>query len=97
MTYRAVHTCILITAETTVFLPGQQSVLVETTEGLVLIAAQAAWTAEEYLAGGDPGTQAHAGLDAQYLSSIELLKQLRAPRVLFSHDDREADDSAGYN
>lgn len=74
--------------------PGHQSVAVQTGEGLVLIAAQAAWTAREYEQGGDPENQAHAGLGPVYGRSLERLKALRAYRVLFSHDLAEANDSA---
>ena len=73
--------------------PGHQSVSVQTGAGPILIAAQAAWTAAEYEQGGDPENQAHEGLGAVYLRSLERLKALAAHRVLFSHDRAEADDS----
>ena len=73
--------------------PGHQSVLVTTAAGSLLIAAQASWTASEYLAGGDPDQQAHKGLEEAYLASIASLKVLGAQRVLFSHDDAEACDA----
>lgn len=41
--------------------PGHQSLLVESDAGRVAIAAQAAFTADEYLRGGDPTDQAHEG------------------------------------
>jgi glyoxylase-like metal-dependent hydrolase (beta-lactamase superfamily II) len=67
--------------------PGHQSVLIETADGNVLIAAQAAYTADEYQRGGDPAEQAHHGLEAQYLQSISQLKSVAATHVYFSHDD----------
>lgn len=74
--------------------PGHQSVLVDTAAGeRILVAAQAAWTAAEYLSGGDPDAQAHDGLGDVYLRSLRRLKVLGASRVLFSHDSAEADDS----
>jgi len=75
--------------------PGHQSVLVETShQGRVLIAAQAAWTAEEYRLGGDPENQAHPGLGELYQQSLARLKALGASRVLFSHDTAEVNDSS---
>jgi len=75
--------------------PGHQSVLVETaSRERILIAAQAAWTADEYRQGGDPDNQAHDGLGEVYRQSITRLKALGASRVLFSHDAAEADDSS---
>lgn len=74
--------------------PGHQAVLVEkSSQERILIAAQAAWTAEEYRQGGDPENQAHAGLHDAYLLSLSRLKALGASRVLFSHDTAEVDDS----
>lgn len=67
--------------------PGHQSVLIETEKGRVLIAAQAAYTADEYRRGGDPESQAHDGLGDDYLRSITRLKSLAAAEVYFSHDD----------
>lgn len=71
--------------------PGHQSVLVEDVDGIgnVLIAAQAAYTVDEYLRGGDPATQAHEGLETQYVQSIVRLKSLRAAAVYFSHDVKD--------
>ncbi len=66
--------------------PGHQSVLVETGDGQVLIAAQAAYSADEYQRGGDPEIQAHEGFQNQYLESIERLKSLGAGQVYFSHE-----------
>ncbi len=68
--------------------PGHQSVLVETVNGNVLVAAQAAYTADEYRRGGDPAEQAHKGLEEQYLRSISRLKSVAAREIYFSHDDR---------
>jgi N-acyl homoserine lactone hydrolase len=67
--------------------PGHQSVLIETASGNILVAAQAAFTADEYQRGGDVA-QAHEGLAAEYLRSISELKAVAADRVYFSHDDR---------
>ncbi len=66
--------------------PGHQSVLVETVDGNILVAAQAAYTADEYQRGGDPAEQAHEGLEDQYLRSISKLKSVAADAVYFSHD-----------
>jgi len=70
--------------------PGHQSVLVETDDIRVLVAAQAAYSAEEYQRGGDPETQAHDGFETAYLSSISRLKSLQAEHTYFSHDDASA-------
>lgn len=67
--------------------PGHQSVLIETASGNILVAAQAAFTADEYQRGGD-AAQAHEGLAAEYLRSVSKLKSVAADRVYFSHDDR---------
>jgi len=66
--------------------PGHQSVLVHGPEGRALIAAQAAFSGEEFARGGDPGIQAHEGLDAQYLASIKKLRALAPRAIYFSHD-----------
>lgn len=66
--------------------PGHQSVLVDADEGTVLIAAQAAFTADEFRRGGDPEIQAHEGLAEDYTASIARLRLLGADAVLFSHD-----------
>ncbi len=66
--------------------PGHQSVLVQNAGERALVAAQAAFTAAEFDRGGDPDTQAHDGLRAQYLVSIARLKALRANAIYFSHD-----------
>ena len=66
--------------------PGHQSVLIETDNGNVIVAAQAAFTADEYQRGGDPDEQAHEGLEDLYLQSIARLKSVEAQEVYFSHD-----------
>lgn len=66
--------------------PGHQSVLVETGQDSVLVAAQAAFSRAEYDRGGDPDVQAHDGLQAAYLDSMRRLQALGADHVLFSHD-----------
>lgn len=74
--------------------PGHQSVLVETKSARYLLAAQAAFTAEEFERGGDPDVQAHEGFAAEYLASIARLKTLDAEFICFSHDpavERAAD------
>ena len=68
--------------------PGHQSVLVETADGNVLVAAQAAFTAEEYQRGGNSADQAHDGFKEQYLRTISRLKSIEAEVVYFSHDIR---------
>lgn len=66
--------------------PGHQSILVEIADNRILIAAQAAYTADEYERGGDPEFQAHEGFEEQYLQSIQRLKSLEADIAYFSHD-----------
>ena len=68
--------------------PGHQSVLVEADNGHVLVAAQAAFTVEEYEQGGDAAAQAHSGLEVQYVQTISQLKSLSVAKVYFSHDKR---------
>jgi N-acyl homoserine lactone hydrolase len=75
--------------------PGHQSVLIESEDARIVVAAQAAYTADEYLTGGDPELQAHEGLNARYTRSIARLKSVGADRVLFSHDSRTVVASAG--
>ncbi len=65
--------------------PGHQSVLVEAQEERVLICAQAAYSAQEYRAGGD-AREAETGLEEQYISSIRYLRGLHPSTVFFSHD-----------
>ncbi len=66
--------------------PGHQSVLVETPSGNVLVAAQAAYTADEFQRGGDPAVQAHEGFEGPYVESISRLKSVRPVAAYFSHD-----------
>lgn len=73
--------------------PGHQSVFLESTERNILVAAQAAYTADEYLRGGDPVDQAHEGLGEVYVQSITRLKSLDAAQVYFSNDDQAAKNS----
>jgi glyoxylase-like metal-dependent hydrolase (beta-lactamase superfamily II) len=73
--------------------PGHQSVFLESTERNILMAAQAAYTADEYLRGGDPVDQAHEGLGEVYVQSITRLKSLDAAQVYFSNDDQAAKNS----
>jgi len=64
--------------------------------GNILIAAQAAYTADEYQRGGDPEEQAHAGFADHYVRSISRLKSIAAKEVHFSHDDNVVNsDSIG--
>ncbi len=74
--------------------PGHQSVLVETASGDILIAAQAAYTADEFLRGGDVN-QAHEGLEEKYLQSNLQLKSIAAEVVYFSHDDKAVSKASG--
>ncbi len=74
--------------------PGHQSVLVDAIGGNVLVAAQAAFTLDEYQRGGDPAVQAHDGLEREYLESIARLKSLDAQDVYFSHDAHALGGSA---
>lgn len=66
--------------------PGHQSVLVATPQGQALIAAQAAFTYEEFLRGGDPEVQAHHGLTDQYTQSLRMLRATERQSIFFSHD-----------
>lgn len=69
--------------------PGHQSIVVETADETVVIAAQCAFRSDEFARGGDADVQAHDGLEADYVASIERIKSIDADRVLFSHDDAE--------
>jgi len=66
--------------------PGHHSVLVGDEHAGSLVAAQAAFTGDEFLRGGDPVVQAHEGLGGQYLESIARLRAVAAQEVYFSHD-----------
>lgn len=68
--------------------PGHQSVLVETGDGRLVIAGQAAYTAAEY---ANPEHGHVCGLEAawdrqRYLESLRRLRGLAPRRVYFSHD-----------
>ncbi len=66
--------------------PGHQSVLVESSAGRLLIAGQAAYSAEEY-ADANAAGDANAGWSRElYLKSLDLLRALEPRRVYFSHD-----------
>ena len=73
--------------------PGHQAILVDTAGGKVLIAAQAAFTAAEYMRDGDALIQAHEGYEAHYVQSISRLKTFGSAEVYFSHDANIANDS----
>ena len=75
--------------------PGHQSVYIAAAEGNILVAAQSAFAADEYVRGGDPEVQAHDSLVKEYCDSILRLKSLSARKVLFSHDDAEVAQGAG--
>ncbi len=66
--------------------PGHQSVLVPTSEGSALIVAQATFTHDEFLRGGDPDTQSHEGLGQAYMQSLKRLKEMTPHVLFFSHD-----------
>ena len=66
--------------------PGHQSVLITNSSERILVAAQAAFTVDEYHRGGDPKEQAHEGLEDRYRESIVRLKAMGVPIVYFSHD-----------
>lgn len=61
---------------------GHQSVAVETTEGLVVLAGHAIFSASEYR-----GEAAPAETSADGRASAERIRGLRAAQVYFSHDD----------
>ena len=68
--------------------PGHQSVVLNTNEGLMTIAGQAAYTADEFARPEDPHPR---GLDSawdreRYLESLQRLRSLHPRRVYFSHD-----------
>jgi glyoxylase-like metal-dependent hydrolase (beta-lactamase superfamily II) len=75
--------------------PGHQSVQIAMGSGQVLIAAQAAFTADEYRRGGDPEVQSHKGLETSYTESLAQLRSMGALRILFSHDDIELEQASG--
>jgi len=68
--------------------PGHQSVVLNTNEGLMTIAGQAAYTANEFARPQEPHPR---GLDGAWdrekcLESLRRLRDLGARRVFFSHD-----------
>jgi N-acyl homoserine lactone hydrolase len=65
--------------------PGHQSVAIESQGILMLIAAQAASSADEFRAGGNVA-EAHEGFAETYLSTIAQLKLLGPAEAYFSHD-----------
>jgi N-acyl homoserine lactone hydrolase len=69
--------------------PGHQAVLVEGSRKRLLVAAQAAFSADEFSRGGDAVVQAHEGLAREYESSIARLAAIAADRTYFSHDTCE--------
>ncbi len=66
--------------------PGHQSILITSSSERVLVAAQAAFTIDEYHRGGDAKEQAHEGFEDRYRESIIRLKALGVSTVYFSHD-----------
>ena len=66
--------------------PGHQSVVVDTRDGIAIVAAQAAFNADEFRRGGDPEVQAHEGLQNVYRQSIDRIRAAGAQHVYFSHD-----------
>ena len=68
--------------------PGHQSLVLNTKEGLMIIAGQAAYTAGEF---ARPEKPHRRGLDGawnreKYLESLQRLRDLAPRRVYFSHD-----------
>lgn len=68
---------------------GHQSVVVETSEGSVVIAGHAIYSLDEYVGRVPP-----EDTSAPTRASAERLRSLRPRRVLFSHDGRVWDDRA---
>jgi glyoxylase-like metal-dependent hydrolase (beta-lactamase superfamily II) len=76
--------------------PGHQSVVVDTTEGPIVIAGQAIYSAAEYvhirdtgqIPPGDPPPDPDA-----YLASAKRLIELRPRRIYFSHDPNAIDQN----
>ena len=66
--------------------PGHQALLVDTIEGSVLLAGQAAYTIAEY-----EGRDATDSTDETYLQSLRKLRALRPRRVYLAHDDQSSD------
>ena len=73
--------------------PGHQSLVVETDQGLAILAGQACYRRGEWV--GDPDDlegRSSAGDQAAYDRSIARLKTLNPKRVLFGHDPRSWPD-----
>jgi glyoxylase-like metal-dependent hydrolase (beta-lactamase superfamily II) len=70
--------------------PGHQSLQIEDTDGLVVLAGQAAYTVDEYLdPHQEPARGARTAWDTSaFLDSIRRLKLLSPGRVYFAHDSR---------
>ena len=69
--------------------PGHQSILVVEGESKLLIAAQAAFSLDEFVRGGDPEVQAYEGIEEKYVASLDRLITIDADRIYLSHDVRE--------
>lgn len=69
--------------------PGHQSVCVDSPQGLQIIVAQAAYTAEEFAGAGSGEVPAAAGQwnDSVYRESLRHLVGLAPSRAFFSHDE----------
>ena len=68
--------------------PGHQSLLVDTGEGRIIIAGQAAYTANEFARPEEPHPRGLAGAwdRERCLESLQRLSSLHPRRVYFSHD-----------
>jgi N-acyl homoserine lactone hydrolase len=66
--------------------PGHQSVLIESGEGRIVIAGQAAYSAEEYARANGAGDAEGAWSQELYLKSLSHLRGLEPREVYFSHD-----------
>ncbi len=67
--------------------PGHQSLAIETSDGLILLAGQAVYSAGEWA--GAPGARegyTRAADRSAYADSVARLRALRPERVLFAHD-----------
>jgi glyoxylase-like metal-dependent hydrolase (beta-lactamase superfamily II) len=69
--------------------PGHQSLLIEDSAGVVVLAGQAAYTAAEFAdPKGEPARGWKTALDGDaFLESIAYLKSLNPRRVYFAHDE----------
>ncbi len=77
--------------------PGHQSVVLQTAEGVVVIAGQAIYTAAEHDGATDPRSSGlpSAWDEERYADSVRRLRGLRPVRVLFSHDSRAVEAAPG--